>query len=596
MFTVVAAPSGLDKTGSGPNDDGVRPLQSAKDEWSELHGAHGSPVLSSGALKILGRGRPIVDGVPHDLSRLRSSAVLEAAAELNHNPLSYLARTSGSFAFVVLDSARRRLTAVTDPFSTVPLYRRFGRRGDELWISDRVDALGSTAGCDPEFIRDFVLTGRSACRTLRSDVQRVPPATILTWDRQGFKEERYWFPERQPILRIGADEASGEYRRLLEEAVLLSMDAGGSTWCDLSGGLDSSSIAAVAGHLFQSGRTDRPLGGTLTFDESLRNGDDRALQDAVVGQYQLRNRRIVDFWPWRRDGQPPPRSDQPARDFPFFARNRVASTAMRVCGGTSLLTGDGPDHCLPGVPLHIPDLMWRGRVVTACRETFKWASGFGRPFVKSLMREAIMPLAPLAVRRREVSRGVTVPGWLRPEFAGKTGYRDAAVELRLGNRRRGSYYKDGSWTALASLAASVGMWSSLRGDDVRHPFLHRPLVEFSLQLPQPLRTDVDWTKPTLRNAMRGILPESVRSRSTKGDIVSAISRAFHEERDFFVYLLSEPVLADLGCVEPRLLLQAVDDFSRRGIGRAAALLATLALETWLSTESGRCNGLYAKVS
>ena len=124
---------------------------------------------------------------------------------------------------------------------------------------------------------------------------------------------------------------------------------------------------------------------------------------------------------------------------------------------------------------------------------------------------------------------------------------------------------------------------------MKHPLLHQPLLKFVLNLPYHLRTDAYHTKPLLRVAMRGVLPEEVRLRATKGSMLTPrLCWSFAKERPLLTQLLKAPVLGDLGCIEPKHLLAAVDaaaDGRRQDVG---LLYAALSLETWMSMRSGRC--------
>jgi asparagine synthase (glutamine-hydrolysing) len=55
------------------------------------------------------------------------------------------------------------------------------------------------------------------------------------------------------------------------------------------------------------------------------------------------------------------------------------------------------------------------------------------------------------------------------------------------------------------------------GIEARHPFLDRRLTEFCLSLPEAQRWRRDEMKFVLRNAMKGIVPEDIRMRRTKGE-------------------------------------------------------------------------------
>src|SRR5690606_27776783 len=117
-----------------------------------------------------------------------------------------------------------------------------------------------------------------------------------------------------------ADEREAVYRfkGLFREAVAAQLEDGQPTWAQLSGGLDSSSVVAMAQTLAADGAV-APLRGTETVVDRLSDGDETKYSDAVVRQYGLRNEQIVDYWAWQGDDVGPPSFADPRPFLPFFA-------------------------------------------------------------------------------------------------------------------------------------------------------------------------------------------------------------------------------------------------------------------------------------
>jgi asparagine synthetase B (glutamine-hydrolysing) len=121
--------------------------------------------------------------------------------------------------------------------------------------------------------------------------------------------------------------------------------------------------------------------------------------------------------------------------------------------------------------------------------------------------------------------------------------------------------------------------------EMRYPFLYRPLVEASLMLPAKQRVRPHASKWILREATRDVLPERVRTRSTKGGIDARILWSLNREKPRLDALLRDPILAQLGCVDASELRRAVDD-ARRGVAvNNVHLFTALSLETWLSVRN-----------
>jgi asparagine synthase (glutamine-hydrolysing) len=126
--------------------------------------------------------------------------------------------------------------------------------------------------------------------------------------------------------------------------------------------------------------------------------------------------------------------------------------------------------------------------------------------------------------------------------------------------------------------------------DVRHPFLYRPLVEFALSLPPEMLVRPYARKWLLREAMRGIVPEVVRTRIGKGSASERYAWSLSAQRQLLEPLVRESMLADLGVVSRADLRAAFDDApyqpGRKGDPHTA-LEGVLAIEAWLQMRAGR---------
>jgi asparagine synthase (glutamine-hydrolysing) len=121
----------------------------------------------------------------------------------------------------------------------------------------------------------------------------------------------------------------------------------------------------------------------------------------------------------------------------------------------------------------------------------------------------------------------------------------------------------------------------------RHPFLYRPLVELALGLPAQLCAQPMARKWILREAMRGVLPEAVRTRPGKGSIDGFLARALSREVGRMRTLLDDSILARMGLLDRAVLTAAIEDGARGADFQRGAIVRTLALECWLQVRSGR---------
>jgi asparagine synthetase B (glutamine-hydrolysing) len=354
----------------------------------------------------------------------------------------------------------------------------------------------------------------------------------------------------------------------------------GATWAQLSGGLDSSSVVAVAQNVAGAGQG---LAGTVTMVDRLGGGDERRFADSVIRRYGLRNEQVHDFWAWQDDGMTPPVTDEPRPLYPFYARDRHTVELVRKAGGRVLLSGFGSDHYLTGNLNYITDLMAAGQLGEALRDLARWSVASRESFWTLSRRYLVSPLMPA---RRRAASTAPLPAWLDSRFSSERDLAARTIEATDTTGKPGRMFVQKLTRDLASIPAWVDRWPFGEDVEVRYPFLHRPLVEAALRLPPALRIRPDATKWILRESMRGLLPEDVRTRATKGTIDARILWSFQRERAQLDALLADPILAQLGCIRPAELRAEVD-LARRGIPtNLVMLMCALSLETWLTVRAG----------
>lgn len=501
----------------------------------------------------------------------------------------------GDFAFVVWDPSTRRLMAVRDTFGVRTLYHAGPRNGLMAFCS-RAEPLASGDQYDVKYLVDRIAYCRSDPeRTVYSGVRAVPPASLLHLRHGAHALTTYWSAtDAQTTSRpLGSTEDQVvEFRSLLIEAVRLRLGDGPHTWSHLSGGLDSSSVVSVAQWLEHSGSVQHGLGGTVTYTDPLGTGaDEREYSDAVVGAYQVRN-ELVPHRVSRLDALfDPPTLDQPNRPYPAAARDRAAARIVTQADGQVLLTGIGGDNLLLGTMFFFADWLVTGQLRMAIREMAHRAAIGRVSFWKLASANAVLPLIPEPLRRvLMLYRPHAAPYWLTSRIA-----RDFDVGARTSESQfyRGRYshkYSDALATTVAAIPSTTRLGPLEDMLDVRHPYLHRPLVDFALGLSPEMCVRAHERKWMLRESMRGILPEFVRTRVGKGNSEGLDVWSLSNEQRHLTRLLRNPILAQLGCIDPLRLRTTIDgiiqgrenpEFLQSKVSR------TFEVEMWLQLRAGR---------
>ena len=527
-------------------------------------------------------------GMPY--SRVREASDLELIAHaVAARGTSCLSRLAGDFGFVVWHPASRTATAVRDPIGVRPFY--FAAWGGAIAMSSHASLLTTSGRIDLEFVAGFLAGGFGPSeRSVYADVTPVEPGTIVTFrlGRGGVTtaRTRYW-----SALEIGQEERAGggdaveEVRELLFRGVRGALGDRTDVWSQLSGGIDSSSIVSVAQRLASDGGAPAGLAGTVTCVDSLGDGDEREFSDLVVRRWGLRNEIVQDFWAWQEDDGGP-QADEPRLMLPFWARDRVMGSMVRDNGGRVLLSGIGPDHYLSGNPFFLADWLMAGRLADVVREAARWAVKGRVSFWRFALENVVSPLLRPGLQLRVLPARHRLPPWMAREFVRRFGLerRLPAIRARGGPAR--AKFAGNVAFQLESLPSFVDGGQFGDGLEVHYPYFYRPLLELSLRLPAALRAQPYARKAVLREAMRGILPEHVRTRTGKGGIDARVLWSLSRERERLDGILRDPILAQLGCIEPAALRTAVDAAREGRLAGPAPLIAALSLESWLLVRHG----------
>jgi asparagine synthase (glutamine-hydrolysing) len=496
-------------------------------------------------------------------------------AALDEQGEGCIRRILGDFALVAWDARAQKLLAVRDAFGVKPLYQRAA--DNLLLFSSEVAPLRQDESYDLDYLHNQLLGHMTPTQTtVWRGVTSVRPGSLVRQRGTVATRERYWRAD-EFVPAPDGDEASNcfRFRELLEQAVRTRVENAGDVWAHLSGGLDSSTVVAVARMMEGTGAR---LAGTVTLVDTLGSGDERVYSDAVVEQYRLRNEQVCDYWAWQDDGAAPPLTDHPTAMYPFFARERRTADIIRAGGSGVVLSGNGADHYLYGNLDYITDMGRALQMRAALRELTNWSVATRQSFWGMSRRYLVEPFLPAVLRRPQHD---SPPAWLGPAVRGLAAHPAAS---RMGQQSR---FVSSITNSLEALTTWIDRVPAGDGVDVRYPYLYRPLVEWSLRLPIRQRIRPNQHKWILREATRGVLPESVRTRTTKGGIDARILWSMHREKERIDTLLKDPILAQLGCVDA-VRLRAEVEKARRGIPvHNVQLFCALSLETWLAVRHGR---------
>jgi asparagine synthase (glutamine-hydrolysing) len=480
------------------------------------------------------------------------------------------ARIIGDFAFALWDGRNRELFCARDPSGIKPFYYFCDGR-TFLAASELRQILAApmvTRVPDERMIAVY-LCGKMLDResTIYRDVRRLPGSHSLVVDARGIASRRYFDLDPSRSIRYRTDADYGEhYLQIFKEAVRCRMRSVGGVACQVSGGLDSSSIFCLAAHMIRSGELDAEnfVGLSAQFDDP--DSDERSYAADVARKTGLEVRMFPGVSLAPEDYRELARRYQDFAGYPngvsFANLHRfVVERGFRV-----LLTGLGGDQWISGAEYYYADLLGRFRLFELVRLLgSEWR--FGTPDsarrrpVRLFLTKAVWPLLPDALRsfvKRRLLRRDQVPAFIGTDFAKRVDLR-ALLETHPQLPRNATFAQRELCEVFVSpwMAHAIEMSereASSFGIEERHPFYDRRLIEFCLALPEDQRYRHNIPKVVLRTAMSKLLPDSVLHRITKGVFVQGFLRsldAMGGERAF-----ANLAIGNLGWVDREQLARA----------------------------------------
>jgi asparagine synthase (glutamine-hydrolysing) len=494
----------------------------------------------------------------------------------------------GDFAFAIWDAPRRRLLCAVDALGVKPLH--YARIGSLVcFASDAIQVLLHPAVPDDyndkEIAAYLVGQAEDPQASFFAAINKLAPGHRLIADSGALRVERYWSPGTGEIRYARDEDYAAYFLEIFQRSVTDRLrDAGSFAAVAMSGGLDSTSVAAVAHRA--SGPSIRAY--TFGFDR-FPECDERTYSRAMTEEQGLEVEIVQAERLWSLESQAAlPHSP----DTPFIGWRTCYQEIfrqMKAHGSSILLTGHGGDDLLGGSSLVLAERLRRGDWGVV-REVVHHARGRREPILRSLYRHFGRPHLPAGADRllsSALRRRVTRPpsSLMQPGFACRLELRDRLNGLEtFASRARQEVYDN--------LVGSPWYWrlanwhdrdAAAFGIEVRHPFLDRRLFEYVLAIPGEQLFRLGCTKNLLRRSMAGVLPERIRLRESKTHFTSFLDFALLElAAGEITELLQAPRSVDLGFLDGESLRSAylglergTTDESRR------ALWFAIHLEVWL---------------
>lgn len=440
---------------------------------------------------------------------------------------SLLSMLRGDFAIVSWSEDGSGLLACDQLGGGTLVFKRDGRRltfASE--IRHLLPALPTRPGPDHASVAHWInVSGPPADRTMYAGVQRIRPGHFMRFGPEPAAQQRYWRARYEGTIRVSRPEAAAELRASIERAIERRAGPPGQTGMLLSGGLDSSSVAALA----KRSLPDRaPTTAYSAVFPRHRSVDESQLIDQLARELGLRSVRVavqegsvlagaVEYMSaWQLP------SSSPNLSFWLPLLRQAAAEGVTV-----MLDGDGGDEMFALSGYLIANRLRTGRLLSAISLARQFPSGVGTHDARRVLarfkefglRRAV-PIPAQVRRLRAERRGprALAPTWFTDETA--RAYADTNEEWDWLNAP-GPLWAAWREHTLTFSAGPVAAYENLRlrsqlaGLHPRHPLTDVDVIELMMRLPPEFSFDPALNRPLFREAVSGLVPNEVRLRPTK---------------------------------------------------------------------------------
>lgn len=436
----------------------------------------------------------------------------------------------GMFAFAIWDEKEEQLFAARDRFGEKPFYY-YEDPGNFIFASEMkaLWAIGIEKKTDDKMLLNYLTLGHvQNCedkeQTFYTNIYSLPPSHYLIFNpsTQSSKITKYWSINKEIKIGISATDAVEKFTELFNRSVKRRLRSDVAIGTSLSGGIDSSSIAATIMEI--NSRPLSNLDGLKTFSAVF---PDFEKNESKYIQLVIKKLGVENF-------ETQPTAENLINDFekicyhqeePFQSSGVYAQYKVFEMAGQEqvkvLLDGQGADEILAGYPKYIhwylQEVLSRHKLGTTQLERKAFRKN-NQPFqwdIKNYIAAFLPAHAAMHLEKTEYRKTIYHPD-INPDFLNSLTGRDwEGIHKPIVTKLNDILYFNTAEMGLEELLRFADRNSMAHGREVRLPFLNHELVEFIFSLPAQLKMHDGWTKFLLRKAMNKKLPDEIVWRKDK---------------------------------------------------------------------------------
>lgn len=411
----------------------------------------------------------------------------------------------GAFSFAIWDDNEQELICARDRFGEKPFYYAFGKNNEFIFASE-IKAIIASGLMEPELNNDAIAYYLKNLyihpfENIYSNIYTLPPAHILFWKNGNLSINKYWrIPEINQNITM--EEASSTFAKLLEQSVARQLIADVPVSAFLSGGLDSSTIVALAAKINPDINVF-----TFGFDDTI---NETSLAKKTAERYNLQikelhadNYNLAELLQNMQLIFDEPFAD--SSNIPTYLISKEVSKYAKV-----VLTGDGGDELLGGYEwyLYLYELAKKNNnsnlmqafyylLQTKLSFLFKYRTNRYEQNINSIKDVRNNSVREFHFHQKYIFSEAEIHDLLNK----KTNYKKY-IDIPLSNTVNDAMFLDISDYMPGDILVKIDRSSMANSLELRAPFLDINVAEFCLSLPSNLKIDGKTTKKILRESFQ----------------------------------------------------------------------------------------------
>ncbi len=449
-------------------------------------------------------------------------------AAYDHWKEECLQQFDGMFAFAIWNEQEQTLFAARDRFGEKPFYYFFD--GEQFLFASEMKAIwaaGVEKTIDHSMLLNYIGLGwvknpSNLSQTFYQNISSLPQSHCIKLNLRNGSNEivQYWDLDKETKATLTEAEAIEQFKQLFNTSVQRRLRSDVEVGTSLSGGLDSSSIAAMIEAQIPKPQLQNPNSKIQVFTASFPGfeKDETAYAKQVAEQFQLKHHLVTPTAVTLLNDieRLIYHQEEPFQSSSIYAQYKVYEQAKQH-GIKVILDGQGADETLAGYHKYIhwflQEKMRASSVVSRELEAFA-ANNISIDWSWKNKLAARFPEMAAVQLENKANKELLNNKFITNKYR-KSHFNKKSIFKPTVSKLNDLLYYNTMRNGLEELLRYADRNSMAHGVEVRLPFLSHELVQFIFSLPSHYKIQNGFTKYILRESMKQLLPASIVYRTDK---------------------------------------------------------------------------------